>query len=377
MSYPIAVIGAGLSGLYASYLLSEAGHDVVLIEGRERVGGRILSERPSTTTHRVDLGPSWFWPDMNPRVERMVNAFQLPTYPQYSQGDFMVEAANGQVRRQKNHWSQTESYRIEGGTQQLIETLHQRLNTHVDLQLQTRLVSMVMQADCIELSLTDGQRQWTQQASDVVVTIPPRLMAQDIHFQPAWPEDILQTMRSTPTWMANQAKFVVLYETPFWREVGLSGAAMSHRGPLIEVQDASDVHGQTPALFGFYGASAAYRAGIGNDDLAEHSLAQLTRLFGPLAANPLWFKVQDWARDPFTAASSDRYPVTRHPRYGAADIPDEWQQRLWLAGTERSVNYGGYLEGALESAEVAVHGLLARQRAAHSANHIMAKGISL
>lgn len=38
-----------------------------------------------------------------------------------------------------------------------------------------------------------------------------------------------------------------------------------------------------------------------------------------------WFKVQDWAREPFTSASSDRYPVTRHPRNGAADIPDEWQ----------------------------------------------------
>jgi len=43
----IVVVGAGVSGLTAARLLDDAGHDVVVVEGRDRIGGR---------THTVDLG---------------------------------------------------------------------------------------------------------------------------------------------------------------------------------------------------------------------------------------------------------------------------------------------------------------------------------
>ena len=55
MSYPVVVIGAGLSGLYATRLLQQAGHKVWLIEARERVGGRVLSVSSNTSGHRLDV----------------------------------------------------------------------------------------------------------------------------------------------------------------------------------------------------------------------------------------------------------------------------------------------------------------------------------
>lgn len=52
------VIGAGISGLAAARKLTAAGHDVVVLEGRDRIGGRIW-----TSTHwpelPLDLGASW------------------------------------------------------------------------------------------------------------------------------------------------------------------------------------------------------------------------------------------------------------------------------------------------------------------------------
>ena len=41
----IIVVGAGMAGLVAGYELKRAGHDVKLLEARERVGGRILTLR--------------------------------------------------------------------------------------------------------------------------------------------------------------------------------------------------------------------------------------------------------------------------------------------------------------------------------------------
>jgi monoamine oxidase len=93
---------------------------------------------------------------------------------------------------------------------------------------------------------------------------------------------------------------------------------------------------------------------VGREALQQQSLAQLVRMFGPQAANPVWSSVQDWAQDPLTAAKEDQHPLAYHPMYQAGQVPSNWKSRVWLAGTERSPNYGGYLEGALEAAELAV-----------------------
>lgn len=359
MSHPVLVIGAGLSGLYASSLLAKAGQRVMLVEARDRVGGRVLSQAPAGSAHRVDLGPSWFWPAMNPRMKRLIAELGLASFPQHSRGAAVVEGQDGKVYKHQSTWEQSpSSYRVAGGMQALTEALEAQLGDKVHVQANTRVHAMKLRPHAVELSLEDARGPWQQLASQVIVTIPPRLMAQDISLEPTWPERFIDDMRATPTWMAGQAKFVAVYPKAFWREAGLSGDGMSHRGPMSEIHDASDASGQVAALFGFVGATPSYRAGVGNDALQQHALAQLVRLFGTEAAKPLWTSLQDWAQEPLTAAKEDQRPLSYHPMYDVGQVPPPWEQRLWLAGTERSPNYGGYLEGALEAAELAVQGLL-------------------
>lgn len=355
MSHPIVVVGAGLSGLYASYLLQQSGHRVLLIEARERIGGRVLSQAPTAAGHRLDLGPSWFWPGMNPRIEKLVTQLGLESFPQHSRGAAVVEGQDGKIYKHQSSWEQSPaSYRIAGGTQSLVEAIRAQLDDSVHIKLQTQVRSMKLRSHAVELTLQDPSGEWTQLAAQVIVTVPPRLLAQDMALEPAWPDALLKDMRATPTWMAGQAKFVAAYPKAFWREAGLSGDGMSHRGPMSEIHDASDGTGQAAALFGFVGASPSYRAGIGREELQRQAVAQLMRLFGPESAQPLWSAVQDWAQEPLTAAKDDLRPLSNHPMYQATQLPEAWAQRLWLAGTEQSPNYGGYLEGALEAAEIAV-----------------------
>jgi monoamine oxidase len=43
MKQSVVIIGAGISGLYAAMLLEKAGVDYVILEARDRTGGRVLS----------------------------------------------------------------------------------------------------------------------------------------------------------------------------------------------------------------------------------------------------------------------------------------------------------------------------------------------
>jgi protoporphyrinogen oxidase len=92
-STPVAIIGGGLAGLAAARLLHAAGIDFRVFEARDRLGGRILSvdrdSRPSGDG--FDLGPSWFWPGLQPRMARLAEDLGLAAFVQRSEGDIVVE----------------------------------------------------------------------------------------------------------------------------------------------------------------------------------------------------------------------------------------------------------------------------------------------
>lgn len=52
----VIVVGAGIAGLYAARRLARSGARVTVLEGRSQPGGRILTERPSSSTSPVELG---------------------------------------------------------------------------------------------------------------------------------------------------------------------------------------------------------------------------------------------------------------------------------------------------------------------------------
>ncbi|HRC59124.1 MAG TPA: FAD-dependent oxidoreductase, partial [Kofleriaceae bacterium] len=53
----VVVVGAGLSGLVCARALAAGGASVVVLEARERVGGRLLSGKVAGSV--VDLGGQW------------------------------------------------------------------------------------------------------------------------------------------------------------------------------------------------------------------------------------------------------------------------------------------------------------------------------
>lgn len=118
----IAIVGGGLSGLYAAFLLEQHGiRDYVLLEARDAPGGRILSVPPQAAgaaglLDRVDLGPSWFWPGYQPQLSRLVRELGLERFEQFESGDIVVESSpNEAPGRVRGYVSSPASMRLVGG----------------------------------------------------------------------------------------------------------------------------------------------------------------------------------------------------------------------------------------------------------------------
>jgi monoamine oxidase len=202
------------------------------------------------------------------------------------------------------------------------------------------------------MAMREGE-EVTFVVEQVLLALPPRLAARSIHFSPQLPPATLQAWTATPTWMAPHAKYLAVYPEPFWRELGLAGAAQSNAGPMVEIHDASS-HDGPGALFGFIGVPAQSRASIGANELIAACRAQMVRLFGPGAQQPIADLVQDWAADPLTATALDQ-TAGGHALAPSATIADgKWIGRLVGTASEWSPEFPGYVAGAIDAADRAV-----------------------
>lgn len=341
MPVQVAIVGAGLTGLSIARALHAEGISFQVIEARDRLGGRIKTELFEEDW--FDLGPSWFWP-AQPRMAALVDALGLEVFAQFSDGVLLYETESGDVVRDRGFSSMQGSLRIRGGMGALVYEIARAL-PEASISKAQPVVS-VSQAGT--LGFADGG---TLTADLVVLALPPRIAA-ELRFEPPMMAPGLGALRDIPTWMAGHAKFVAVYESPFWRNDGLSGDAMSRVGPMVEIHDASsDGRG---ALFGFLGVPADVRAGK-DRSIQTACIAQLERLFGAKAGTPVSTYYTDWAAQPETAVQSDKDPLMQHPAYGRPDaLRRQHQDRVFFASTELASEMGGFLEGALSAAETAV-----------------------
>ncbi len=350
------IIGGGLSGVYLARALAQKKHDCLLIEARDRLGGRVLSQGPAQQSNdenvaRFDLGPAWVWPQLQPLINRLLNELDIPAFPQYTHGALLYEDADTVLpQRYSNPSAHSQSFRVTCGAITLVERLAESMAPELML-LGEKAVRVSNQAAGVSVDMMNAQgRRQSIRAGRVVLALPPRLMA-TMEFIPALPEDLRRRWLDTPTWMAGHAKVIALYTKPFWREQGLSGEVFSRRGPLSEIHDASPASGGPYALFGFAGIAADMRRQLGVAEFSRRSLAQLERLFGEPAASPIELLMKDWSDDRFTATESDGVSSLHHPDYGLRESDRGlWDGKILLAGSEVAEQNGGYLEGALEAA---------------------------
>ena len=92
----VVVVGGGIAGLTAGRRLQEAGRSLVVLEARDRVGGRTLNDTIAGVT--VEVGGQWVGPTQD-HVNALIEELGLERYATHDEGDGLVELAEGKIKR--------------------------------------------------------------------------------------------------------------------------------------------------------------------------------------------------------------------------------------------------------------------------------------
>jgi monoamine oxidase len=431
----VAVVGAGFSGLMAARMLVGAGLDVVVLEARDRVGGRTLTEHPDATLF-IDHGAQFVNPN-EPMIEKLaselgVEFFEAPSggltvgwyggkretfEGQFPPGDPASAAADAAAERLQalaepvpleapwtapdagaldvqtlDSWLEANvsldrarlavKRSIEGvfaggpGFTSLLGALfivqsHQSLARHFDpshgpdrrfvggaQQLALKMADalgdrVVLQARVDEVS-TRGDRVLVRGprheliARRVIVALPPTLAGR-IAYEPALPALRDQLTQRMP--MGMLIKTHCVYQTPFWRDQGLSGGVSSDEGAVKVCADNSPPGGEPGVLLAFIeGEAARHLASASCSERRDAVVRDLVRYFGPEAAQPEAYYERVWMNEPFSRGVFGGYLT---PGVWTALGPSlrEPVGLVHWAGAETSAAWLGKMEGALEAGQ--------------------------
>ncbi len=254
---------------------------------------------------------------------------------------FLVSSAGG-VESLMNIKGGYQDSQFEGGVQSIPIAMAAELGDAVVLDSPVSAIRQT--SEVVEVT----SRRATVTARHVVLALPRALTA-GIQFDPVLPADHVQLIHQIPA--GTEIKLVALYDQPFWRHEGVSGAS-------VATDDAIEVTLDTCQPGYPQGVVAGYCAGPRARALAERPKEErhaefvrtLTTRLGPKAAKPLEILELNWAEEEWTrGCSMGHFPTGVLTQYGRR--LREPVGRLHWAGTETATTSYGAMDGAVRSGE--------------------------
>jgi len=181
------------------------------------------------------------------------------------------------------------------------------------------------------------------EAGRVVVAMMPA-DTRRIEFEPKLPQ---MRRRLARNWTGvPDYKVHVVYKTPFWRDLQLSGTAIGDDTVVDFVFDSSPPGGSPGVLLAF-GAGDQLPSDVGSRKDAV--TAALAKFFGNEALTPTGFVEMDWMGEAWSTGCASPLKPGVLSAYGRA--LREPVGRIHWAGTDTSVVWNGFMEGAVRSGE--------------------------
>ena len=402
----VIVVGAGIAGLAAARALKDAGGDVVVVEGRDRIGGRIRTTRRLGPP--VDLGASWIHGvEGNPITElarkygvrtqrttfetdnvRRADGRAVPAaetrageerceqlfeelYALDAPGDEDVSVADGLAQLGSPfdslppvvRWCLRSSIEAEyaadldelsldsfgedeafDGDDYLVTDGYSRLTRGLARGLEIELGTPVtaIEHGSDGISVHAGER--TFEGDRAVVTLPIGVLKADaVEFSPPLPGRKRGAIRRLGAGAFD--KVAMRFPQAFWpRAPHVFGLLDEVESPVSDLLNLQVYTGE-PILVGFAaGSHARELEEMDDDDVADSMLAALGRAFGRSVPDPEDGVVTRWVADPFSLCSYSNLPVGATP----ADYEELARPvgRLQFAGEATNVEYPATVHGA-------------------------------
>lgn len=348
MSKKIIILGAGLSGLLIAYRLQNKGFEIQIIEARDRIGGRIHTIHSDTA--QIEMGATWF-NDIHMNFKKLLNELELDYFEQFMQGISYFEPFSAAAVQEISIPQNSPSYRVSGGTSQLIETLKNKL-TDIPIHLNETVSSLNFENDKVLITAKNKSFE----ADCVISTLPQALFTNDIIVNPALPKKLTDIAEKTHTWMQDSIKVAFVYAEPFWRNKNFSGTFFSNVGPITEFYDQSNANLDKFALCGFISSGMEMYSQL---ERLEKLKIQLEKVFGQEALNFTSYHETVWAKETQTKSPKQIGFMYPHQNNGHPLFRESYcGNRLFFAGTETANQYPGYMEGAVIAAENAAKDIL-------------------
>lgn len=239
--------------------------------------------------------------------------------------------------------------RVRGGTHQLSERLAEQLGDRVSLGEEVVQISGWGAATGREAApggpaVHTGRG--TYRCRRVIVALPP-VMASRIGYEPPLPANRDTAQASMAP--GNVIKFQIEYDTPFWREAGLSGTVLSTDHAVSLVYDNCVPDSDRGILVAFVeGRHARAFNELTEPRRTQRVLGDLAEFFGGAAATPAQVLQRNWSEEPFTRGC-----------YGGRFATGLWTSvgehlarptgRISWAGAETAAVWNGYIDGAIRS----------------------------
>jgi monoamine oxidase len=337
----IIIIGAGLSGLLTAYRLKKEGIPFKILEVRTRVGGRINTVYGTDNTP-VEMGATWFSSE-HKHLRSLLNELEIEYFEQYMDGTVFFQRFSTSPAEPIQIPKQPPSYRISGGTSNLINTLYQKLDKK-DIILNQYVKEIKLQTNSVQV-ITDK----VFEGSKVVLAIPPKLWSRKILFEPNLPDNLMSIAQQTHTWMEDSIKIALTYKKPFWQQKNLSGTLFSNTGPITELYDHCNHKRSKYAICGFINSSFKQLA---YEERRTKVIDQIKNVFGEEAEDFIDYEECIWSEEENTFEASEiaLYP---HQNNGNQIFSKSFMNdKLLISSSESASEFPGYMDGAVYSANV-------------------------
>ncbi len=354
----IIIIGAGLSGLVAGFELKQAGHEVTILEARDRVGGRVLTVRDSFSEGLFAEAGAARIPHDHDLTLGYADYFGLKVDSFYPQDGYYVNYfENIQTLIPTNEFLEgrpwegsvkhKEYSKILGGTDQLPKAFFDSLIEDVHFSNDVLFIDQTQ--DDIVVKVSDG----TEYTCDYIICTVPLPVLNMIEFSPPLSNEKMDASNGG-YYYAPSTRVFIQFKNRFWENDGLNGWGYTD-WPEEIWQPSWNCDGTKGILLSYLRYEQATDIDLLHEnDRIENVINRWENIFPGAQSNIdtglsfSWME-ENWSRGAWASPSEEENELY-------SSHIGKTEGRIYFAG-EHTTEYHGWMQGALQSGIRAAEGI--------------------